>query len=375
MAKIFVCGDIVNISQGIGFIDESLVGIIKESDYAIGNLEGPELKCGQEYNQPTQAMGTIEYLHNVGFNMMLLANNHITEFGKEGLLYTSSLILKCGMEYIGAGLSWEETYRPIVKEISGLKFGFINLCEAQVGHMISRSQEYGYAWLGYDQLLEDVAKLAKTVDRLIVFVHAGLEHYPLPLPEFRDLYHRICSAGASAVIGGHPHSPQGYEYIGDKFICYSLGNFYFPRKNNAWKEENYSYSLVLDFQKDGKIDIKPVYHFLDAGIVKIIEEELLPFDLYNLCCQLRDGYEERVSKMCNHAYNNLCSKLLASSIMGEYEGISFIGILKNIFRTTIFRKRFVLQTKDIRYSQLLRLFENESYRYTIINALKNKKNE
>ena len=47
MAKLFVCGDIVNIGKTNNFIGEKLAAIIADSDYAVGNLEGPQLKKKQ----------------------------------------------------------------------------------------------------------------------------------------------------------------------------------------------------------------------------------------------------------------------------------------------------------------------------------------
>lgn len=371
MAKLFICGDIVNNSNESGFVDDSFNDIFKSVDYVIGNLEGPELRVGELSSKPSQLPGTIEQLHQSGFNLMLLANNHITELGKGGILYTRATLSRYGLEGLGAGATWDETYKPIVKQIAGITFGFMNVCEAQVGHMISKSQDYGYAWLGYDQLLSDVRCLSKEVDKLIVFVHAGLEHYPIPLPELKNLYRRICDEGASAVIGGHTHSPQGYEFVNDKFICYSLGNFFFPRKNNDWEDENSSYSIVLEFSKTNTIKCTPIYHQLKNNKVVISHVDEVTFNLNNLCLQLTENYDELATKMCVKAYKNLCSKLLASSLVGEYENMTAKDVVKNIIRITLFRKKYINKTKQQRHSLLLRLFENESYRYTIIRALKN----
>ena len=81
MTSIFVCGDIIHhVNQG-PFIGEKLSRLIQRADFSIGNLEGVELNSDAKTNSPVQLPDTIKYLHEVGFNMMLLANNHITDQG------------------------------------------------------------------------------------------------------------------------------------------------------------------------------------------------------------------------------------------------------------------------------------------------------
>lgn len=368
MAKLFICGDIANMSSQKDFIGEQMAKHIKDADYSVGNLEGPEKQTNISLNCPSQLSGTIEHLHNSGFNLMLLANNHITELGRDGLLYTINEIKKNDLEYIGAGLSWDEAYKFLVKEIADIKFGFLNICESHPGAFKENNQEFGFAWMGYPSLLSDIAQIALKVDFLIVFVHAGLEHCSLPLPEIRNFYHQLCDAGASVVIGGHTHSSQGYEYYGKKFICYSLGNFFFPRNNGTWEKENSSYSLVLDFDSQGLSKITPIYHTTNNNYVECSEQCV---DLNELCNQLNDRYLERANRICIDSYSSLCSKLLASATLGEYDNIKWYDILKNVLKTTLLRRRYVERTFKVRKSLLLHLFENESYRYTIIRALKN----
>lgn len=376
MVKLFICGDIVHHLHEGAFIGKQLTTVISSVDYVIGNLEGSELKANQEIpSAPHQSSGTIQYLSEVGFDLMLLANNHVTDLGPEQMQYTIDAIDKYGMKHIGAGFTWEDTYKPLVTLICGKKFGFINVCEAQVGQFLNSNQEYGYAWMGYEHLFDDVSNLSKQVDYLVAFVHAGLEHYSLPLPEIRSMYQKISNAGASCVIGGHPHTVQGYEFFHESFIAYSLGNFYFPHDIGIRENENKSFSLVLDFLEDGRILPCVIHHTLKDGIVELEENIDNQVDVAKLSDLLGDGYEYRANEMCVMAYNNLCHRLLAESLCGENNDMSWIEILKESLRRTIFRKNYVTSTKQYREQLLLRLFENETYRYTIIRALKQRLNK
>lgn len=372
--RLFVCGDIVNRTPGLDFVGDNLKTIIKKSDYAVCNFEGPELMYGQKAICPHQEPGTAAYLKEVGFDLMLLSNNHITELGAEGLQFSISAIKQTGMDYIGAGLSWEEAYKPLIRKICDLSFGFINICEAQEGQYLSPEQLYGYAWMGYDGLFKDVKKLSEKVDNVIVFCHAGLEHYDIPMAEIRDFYHRLCDAGANAVIGGHTHCAQGYEFYNGKFIVYSLGNFYFPYSDDRWSDENTSYSLELDFNKEGVVSIMPVHHCLNmsGGGVELLMDKSKQKNVLRLCSLLNNSYDDSYTKMCIDAYDNLCRRLLAEATCGINDDISFFHQIKRFLRYCLFRKKTIVETQSYRNALILRLFENETYRWTIIRALKSK---
>jgi len=367
MASLFICGDIVNYNSGLNFVGDNLKQKIFNADYAVCNLEGPEIEKGQELAAPHQEPGTIKYLQSIGFNLMLLANNHITELGAQGLKHSIHLIKQAGIDYVGAGLSWEETYRPVVREIKGIRFGFINICEAQVGQYLSPSQTYGYAWLGYEKLMQNINSLAGTTDYVITFVHAGLEHYDIPLPEIRNFYKKLCDNGVAIVIGGHPHCAQGYEYYNEKLIVYSLGNFYFPFRNE-WPNECHSYSIHIEIAKNKAIKVKPLFHYNNGQEVELEEEGIVNIETLNK--KIGENYETECKFMIINAYEYLCKNLLIDATCGQNESDSLKQIIERVVCYTIFRKKYVRNNLYKRNKLLLRLFENETYRYCIIRYLK-----
>lgn len=373
MASIFVCGDIIHHVDKDSFIGEQLSKTIQEADFSIGNLEGVELYDEAKRHGPVQLPGTIEYLHNVGFDMMLLANNHITDQGLNLYQDTVAKLKKYHLSYIGAGTSWEEVYDfRHIERIDDINFGFVNVCEAQVGHFTEQKQSFGYAWMGTPSLMDGIKSIAKKTDFVIVFVHAGLEHYNIPLPEIRSFYQQLCDAGASCVIGGHPHCVQGYEVYKNSFIAYSLGNFYYPHPSGEYPEENNAFSLMLNFEKGQPVKVRTIHHCLENSVVEEVSPEQSSINESGLCEILGSHYEEEAEKMCIKAYDSICRRLLEEALCGEKEEQTFVEQLKNILHRTVFRKRYITATKKYRDALLLRLFENESYRYTIIRAIKAK---
>ena len=67
-------------------------------------------------------------------------------------------------------------------------------------------------------------------DLLVVSVHWGIEYATAPRPEDVDIAHKMLEAGATVIVGAHPHVLQPIETYKtqdgrDTVIFYSLGNF------------------------------------------------------------------------------------------------------------------------------------------------------
>ena len=366
MAKLFICGDIVNYTNSCSFIGSGLINTIRSADYAICNLEGAELQKGNNTTFPCQNTGTIHFLKSVGFQLLLLANNHITDAGKDALSYTLSLIDGLGLHRVGAGMSWQEAYNPVEVVIESVSFAFFNICEAQVGQYVSEKQEFGYAWIGNRDIVSAISEKKKQVDHVVVFVHAGLEHYETPLPYIRSYYKELCDAGASCIVGGHPHCAQGYEYYNNKLIVYSLGNFFFP-PSVRWPQEVFSYSALLDIEKRGAIRIQPVFHFNNGDRVEITTASKV--NLEGLNNKLGEKYTEESKRMINHAYHNLCERLLLEATCGQSSKDNLKTVIQKAIKYTFQRNKYIHNTNERRRALIKRLFENETYRSVIINAL------
>lgn len=366
MAKIFVCGDLINAFVDTNFISNQIVKIISETDYAICNFEGtlpfPDCVSTDMIQRPS----TLDTLKADGFNMLLLANNHVTDYGKIGLETTISKIKQYEFDYMGAGLSYEEAYQPFIKEIAGIKFGFVNVCEAQIGHYERPDQSFGYAWIGDENVLNRISKLKKIVDHVIVFVHAGLEKYVLPLKEYRALYKQYCDAGASCVIGGHPHVAQGIEIYNNKLIAYSLGNFYFPSTFCYSELWNNSFSVVLNFNTNSySYDV--IYHETKNNVVDISSNKIV--DVTSLSKQLHSPqYDELLAKQNSIAFHKLVYPLYKEALQGFDYKDSFPQKALLVFNY-IFNKAKYKTNEKYRLQLLRRLVQNETYQYLTIDAI------
>ena len=126
----------------------------------------------------------------------------------------------------------------------------------------------------------------------------------------------------------------------------------------------------MNFGEKGNINICPIHHANINGIVTLIDDIGEQINLKSLCNLLDDHYVERADEMCKIAYKKLISRLVATATCGEFEGAGLMYAIRRGFYNVIFRKHYVAATKDYRDKLLLHLFQNETYRWTIIRALR-----
>jgi hypothetical protein len=79
-------------------------------------------------------------------------------------------------------------------------------------------------------VLEAIKQARAQCDLLVVSIHWGIEYAPAPRPEDVETAHKILEAGASVIVGHHPHVLEPVETYTTQdgrntVIFYSLGNF------------------------------------------------------------------------------------------------------------------------------------------------------
>lgn len=185
----------------------------------------PEDSKGKNYQNDDAPL----FLKNAGFDLFTLANNHTFDCGERGFEKTRDALEG---SICGAG-TFEEAYHPKIMEINGVKIAFLSLCYAAkngVFDEFSDKSRLGCAYLNDLSVNHIILRTKKEVDYLIVLPHDGMEYVDIPMPDTIARYRDLIDYGADAVIGTHPHCPQGWETYHGKPIFYSLGNFFFNSK-------------------------------------------------------------------------------------------------------------------------------------------------
>lgn len=249
--------------------------ILDEGDLVLFNLEAPLcrggmpiLKCGANFRiSPETAIG----LKEAGFNVAGLANNHILDFGSEGLDETIRTLDAAGIDHLGAAMSEHNALKYLQYEINGVKIAILNWADGEFSKI--RAGTCGAAPIDTILNKQTIQEAKHSNDIVVVFVHAGGEYQHFPSPWIQELYRNYITYGATAVVASHPHIPQGLEWYSNGLIVYSMGDFFFEYQQDAGT--CISHILEMGFQVDGLVSVQvhPVRKTDDARIVLLSGNE------------------------------------------------------------------------------------------------------
>lgn len=238
----------------------NIIDIVKAFDYSVVNLEcpvtyggehpiakfGPNLQCAEK---------CLDALKWTGFKCLTLANNHILDYGEEGVKNTLSSCSKRGIDYVGAGNNLSEASEVLYKEINGQRLAIINCCEHEFS--IATEKSAGANPINPIQQYYVIKEAKKNSDFVLVVVHGGHEHYQLPSPRMQETYRFFIDAGADAVVNHHQHCYSGYEIYKNKPIFYGLGNFCFDREIHEKSIWNEGFMVSLQFGREVNFELYP----------------------------------------------------------------------------------------------------------------------
>jgi poly-gamma-glutamate synthesis protein (capsule biosynthesis protein) len=225
--------------HGYGHPFQHLKAFLSEAEVVIGNLEFPISNSGKAWEKkkftfraPPQA---IKGLLSGGINVVSLANNHILDYGPEALSDTLFFLKKHNISFTGAGQNLFEAREPVIKIVSGARVGILAYSLTQPESFYAGVKKSGTAPAYLNYLKEDIKKLRKKVEIVIISFHWGKEYSSQPTQYQINLAHQTVNFGADVVFGHHPHVIQGVEIYQGKLIAYSLGNFTFGSYNRGAK--------------------------------------------------------------------------------------------------------------------------------------------
>ncbi|MDD5604015.1 MAG: CapA family protein [Eubacteriales bacterium] len=248
---------------------------LTDSDYRIINLENPLtpegegtpiFKGGPNLTGLPQNVG---FLEEGGFNCAVLANNHIGDYGPDSIRSTIRILKEHNIACAGAGENLDEAYKALHIDIKGIGISVIACAENEYGGALANRP--GSAMYQQGRLSSRIKEEKRKSDFVIVCFHGGNEYNPFPSPQVIERYRSFCDCGADAVIAGHTHCPQGYEYYNTKPIIYSMGNFYFPALSKLEPDSSwyYGYMSKLTLVK-GKMPLfEAIPYRFDTGATRI----------------------------------------------------------------------------------------------------------
>jgi poly-gamma-glutamate capsule biosynthesis protein CapA/YwtB (metallophosphatase superfamily) len=243
--KIMAVGDISLQTTENPF--RKLESVFSSKDILIGNLETALSDCrdGTQKSVPISSKPwKAKFLKEAGFDILNLANNHVSDRGPLGLEDTLSALDREGLHSLGAGVFGRKSSVVINRE--GLAVGFLGYDQYgydENGHYINR--------LNLDKITSDIFAIRLRCDLIVVSLHWGIENVYYPSPDQIKLAHSIIDAGVSVILGHHAHVLQGVEKYKRGLIAYSLGNFQFDHSISGPPSETgrrTDRSIILSFR-------------------------------------------------------------------------------------------------------------------------------
>lgn len=198
-------------------------------------------------------------------------NNHILDYGEEGLASTLEYLDKKEIKYFGSGSDEDNQNNPLISCFEDKKVAFLGYYNRER----DQGEQKGTLKLtlfSENRFIEDVKRCrALGADIIIPSIHWGIEHSPGFSKKQQNAAHFMIDNGADIVIGHHPHCIQPWEKYKDKYIFYSLGNLAFHDiYTKSWyTDENHSACMHCKRWHKWSRESLGVTYDLDSGNVEL----------------------------------------------------------------------------------------------------------
>lgn len=286
----------------------------KNSYKTIINLECPITAEGQPAKNKINLRVENNYLKDIFGNNLIcvsLGNNHIFDFGEEGLESTLNALRKIDVKWFGIDTDAEKNLEPLIINFNNLRIAFFSAVCQSTSPVVELENKIHLSTLDADLIIKKVKEIRNSADRIVLYLHWGTEESSYPSEENIQIARNLIDAGADIIAGSHAHCPQPVERYKEGIIAYNLGNFLMPSMKDipAYFDETHpsgstyfknlmiwnriSWGLLVDM-KTRRYKIKK-YIFLFNRIMSL---PFTPLDRYTglIYDNNKEKYEQVVSK-------------------------------------------------------------------------------
>jgi len=312
----------------------------RHCDHVIGNLEGVvgDLREGEPPSfDNLMNRGPDEgadALKQAGFSLLSLANNHIFEHGPPGLEATVENLERVAVRHVGT------CFAPLhLETLNGIRFAFLSwslIPDVYCPEL--RASRYYNVTERPEDVVEAVRSARQSADRVVLSIHWGSEFVPQPSHRQRALAHRLIDAGASVILGHHPHVLQPMEIYGGGLIAYSLGNFVFDHWDRTCRM---SAILEVEIGETVSYSIHPVS--ITRHFEPLPAKPPMDRTINRMLTDLRP-LEEKDHRARAHAARRAYRRSAIAHLLGNLWRYDR-GVLLPLLRWTVMRARFVMSLK------------------------------
>jgi len=240
-------------SQGWGALLSEVSDVFRGADFGFVNLETPVAPAHSHGSKPFMFDAPValpEALKANGIKIVSFANNHVMDQGWAGFAETREHLREIGLLFAGSGDTAGQTFQPVIVETNGIKVGWLGMTRWLNGNRNPDKDDQPHVNFfpypgesggapGADEaaVITAIKQARAQCEMLVVSIHWGTEYAPAPRPEDVETAHKMLEAGASVIVGHHPHVLQQVETYRtsdgrDTVIFYSLGNFLSNQSRN-----------------------------------------------------------------------------------------------------------------------------------------------
>lgn len=221
--------------HGRGYPFASVRPLLAHAAHVLANLEGPlarrapRQETDRNFSYRISPL-TAAALADAGIGLLTLANNHLMDCGREGVVETLEALARAELRAAGVGLDRAAAHAPIVARAAHGTLGVLGYYWNR--RCAATATRPGAAMDDPASLEADIPALRRQVDLLVVTCHWGVPYERVPAEDVRARARRAIELGADAVVAHHPHVIQPCELHRGRPIFYSVGNFAFGSGNS-----------------------------------------------------------------------------------------------------------------------------------------------
>ena len=233
-------------TEGWAALFNDVSDVFHGEDFGFVNMETPVAPAHSKGSKPFMFDAPValpEALKASGIKIVSFANNHVMDQGWAGFAEAREHLREQGLLFAGTGDTAQQGWQPVITEANGIKVGWLGMTRWLNGNRNPDKDDQPHVNFfpypgeaggapGMDEagVIEAVTAARAQCDLLVVSIHWGIEYATAPRPEDIDVAHKMLDAGASVIVGHHPHVLQPVETYKtadgrNTVIFYSLGNF------------------------------------------------------------------------------------------------------------------------------------------------------
>jgi poly-gamma-glutamate capsule biosynthesis protein CapA/YwtB (metallophosphatase superfamily) len=280
---------------------------IRESAIAFCNCEWPLTTKGQPWPGKAgrvvrSSPGKLDTYTFPGYNVVTLANNHVMNFGAEGLMETIEVLDKAGIAHCGAGKNLAEAHKPAIVSWNGTKIAFLGYTCVFTAGFEAKENKPGMAVVRTDvtyrapsrlhevpglpmiaktspraddakRMVKDIQAAKRKAHAVVVAFHWGVSGGHQHLIGYqKELGRMAIDAGAKVVVGHHPHTIQPVELYKNGVIAYSLNHCGFDMESDSHAEESIVLEMAITKSGLDKPFVRPVGNAVERPEILTLDQ-------------------------------------------------------------------------------------------------------